>query len=1491
MERRVRLALGILIILLMSPWSSMVGPEDDETQRLDDERDVEFFSIRTDAYSDFVGTYASSDVEENRLIVADSRIGTFSSNGLELHRPIPSEVLEPRLDVQLLLVDNDRHMADVRNDLSEIPGLKVREFISPSGLMVQGTSSAMVTAQSVQSVVAQWDVPLAMFLDDSLLDALMFEDGESMLQGEEVRLEGWWDEHQLDVLSIADADGNTIQQDLSQVALLALDDVEHLDQGQYRGLFSSDSLLDVVRQPSVMWLRFEPQMDFDNDQSKNHMKINTMRSYFTTDLDGSGQIVAVADSGLDEDHGDFGTRVVGNYDVIGDGSTADKHSGHGTHVACTVLGDGSKGGYAGVAPDAELYFQAMENDNTGNFVSPSLNYLLNTAYNAGARIHTNSWGSSATSTQGEYTSEAEAVDDRSFNYDKVSNGQEGLTILFAAGNDGPNPGTVGSPSTAKNVVTVGNHQARYSGAPDNLMSGSSRGPTDDGRIKPDIIAPGGYVRSCRAQEAQDTGGSSWQSTWYLEYTGTSMATPNAAGAATLIREYLIEIAQRPSPQGALVKALLVLGAQDINSRDIPNNDEGWGRVNLKETLAPSQGRGIWVDDRSVLTSSGTSKSYVFNVTYANSQLKTVLAWSDYRGSRFASKALVNDLDLEVESPDGTVYLGNDFANGRSTTGGTKDDLNNLEVVLIDMAMKGIWTVRVKDAYHAGSGPQPFAIAVSGQGVNDLRPDPQVVLDSMQLNVTIPQVGDQVRLTTNVFNAGNIKAESVDLAFHVNGVELDRKTLDINPGASRQSTWYWTPQQSGATTLELVIDPDDVIDEIQENNNVLTRIVDVTAPGVKVTVDVEERQVQYATQTTTSWNLTLENTALLETNASIDALGVYLDSSGVEVPWYLGMTASNFSLQGKGKADVSLTIVYPEAPEPGLYRIDVVGLDVDNGISYPLSLYLDVLKIPEFRIEYDYSIVPVHPVDSTNLTIRVYNDGNTEIGYDLFLQAPSGWSAGFSDLSNDPGATSGSTGLIPKNGQMDVSMQFVPPQVSTAAGAQRIVTLTAISQTEPSQTWEFDIPLEVMEVREVELLLESNIGTPRPDALLNLLFTIENRGNVDMTLVPTLSLPTGWSSQTSLQPIEMDWTEQSKNILISIKGNGNALSGDIQLNLDVGVQRFTWLGEINVLELPQPSLTFSELQFEDGRTFDHPFGPGSHPAGQEMTFTWLLVNEADVPWSPEISTSLSQGIFGECLDVGVVTYENVVPVVCSIILPLTLEVASQPTFSFTLSDGDVSLTEGTSMLVAEQRSVDWEVTGLPSLDATGSGTIQVRVINTGNIALSHQLMLETSKGLDAVIVGEDIVNAVAGDSQQFTVQLSGTSTGTQQLTFTLDGVQAVDSSTSSVNIDVTASFEETDAGSNTVLFIGAGVAVVVCLLAVLLILRGKSAPTKHDTSPTMATPAQQQQAATCWACRGPILGPMRGCPGCGARYHVDAPTCQPVEKCANCGASAEQFVMA
>ena len=1171
----------------------------------------------------------------------------------------------------------------------------------------------------------------------------------------------------------------------------------------------------------------------------------------------------------------------------------------------------------------------MENDNTGNFQSPSLNNLLNTAYNAGARTHTNSWGSSAASQQAKYNSETEDVDDRANYYDRYYNGVEGLTILFAAGNDGPNSGTVSPPATAKNVISVGNHKNRYSGSPDVMMSGSSRGPTEDGRIKPDLVAPGGYVRSCRAQEATDTGSATWSNTYYLEYTGTSMATPNAAGAALMIREYLEEIAQRPSPQGALVKALMVLGAQDMGSRDIPNDDEGWGRVNLRNTLAPSTGQGIWVDDRSVMSGTGNSKSYSFNVTQASGLFKVVLTWSDERGSRFSNAQLVNDLDLEVTAPDGTVYLGNDFANGRSATGGTRDDVNNLEVVLIDAADAGTWTVKVKDTQHSGSKTQPYAIAVLGHGVNDLRPDPKVVPEDFAMDVGIPQVDDPVQLTTSFFNFGNVKADTFPIAFEVDGNEIQRKSIDLGAGSTKVVMWQWTPASSGATTLSFIIDPENTMEEIREDNNRLDVQVNVTAPGVKLETATPMQTLVSSEITTTSWNVSLTNTALIPTNASMQTSDVIRVGTGETMPWYVGSTNSNFSMEGQASESITVTLVHPAPPEPGTYRIDLLGLDVDNGVDYPLSIELLVPDLPEAALEFDYEVVPVHPSEPTNITVRFFNNGNAPIGYDLFLEAPAGWRAGFTNLGSEAGATSGSTGLIDSEAYRAVGLTFTPPQVMTAAGAERIVKLTAVSQTEQQALTLFEIPIQVLTVKEVFVNIESSIGTLRPDSTVTLRYSLEHKGNVDMRLTPSFNLPSGWSVTTPLEPIDLPWAT-SKNLLYTLEASSNARSGDLVLNLDNGSTRFTWEGELNVEILPEPSLTFVGLELDDGTSYGTPQADGSHPSGETMTFTWLLSNDAETPWTPSASLQLDMGLFGDCTPVGTVGQNEVVPVVCSLLIASNMPPMSEPTFTLVLSDNGVELSKTIGLLVAPNEEVTWDVGNVPAFTTGEEKQITVEITNTGNTLFQRQLLLDVPDDWTASVDGNDIVELDVGQSVLVRLSVRADSPGTTTLGLELSESPATQPT---FRIAVGATGEPVGTSGNSGLSTNVALSLFGAILLVAFAALGIQAMRGRDerkatpplaplprlggvAPPVMPLPAAgvaapmpqpapmaSPQAAVqpaaspppmCWSCRQPITTAMVGCPSCGARYHSDGSggcTGHEVKTCVNCQASSDAFVKA
>ena len=1506
--------IALITLFLLQSSSPLLHPVGVDSSEMESEGGIEWvqFDLVDDVYSNAVGYSDSLLWSEHREVIAASRIGTFDLNGFQLNRHVPEEWMLARLDLSLVLISNEVLMLDVRTTLNDIPGLAVREFIAPSGLLVQGTPFALASLSSLEGIVAQHPVPLALLVDGPVLDVLMLEGGEEALQGVSMRIEGWRnDEGPMEAIQFTDSVGAQLIQKVDEIIPLAFSESHRWDAGRFQGILSSEDLIGLVAQPSLRTFRFEPSFSTDNSKAREHMKSSDMTSYFPSgDLDGSGQIVAVADSGLDEDHGDFGTRVVSNTDVIGDGSTADKHSGHGTHVACTVLGDGTQGGYSGVAPSAELYFQAMENDNTGNFQSPSLNYLLNSAYSAGAFTHTNSWGSSLASDQGKYTSESEDVDDRANYYDRYYDGRNGLTILFAAGNDGPDTGTVGAPSTAKNTITVGNHQNRYQGSPDSIMSGSSRGPTDDGRIKPDILAPGGYVRSCRAQEATDTSGSTWSNNYYLEYTGTSMAAPNAAGAAVMVREYLEEIALRPSPQGALVKALLILGAQDIGTRDIPNDNEGWGRINLRNTLAPESGQGIWVDDRSVLSASGNFKTYSFNISQGNAGFKTVLVWSDERGSPFSSTQLVNNLNLEVTTPNGEVYIGNDFSNGRSTTGGTADNLNNVEVVLVDNAELGVWTVKVMDVYHGGSKAQPFAIAVMGHGVNDFRPDPSILDDAFSMSVTIPQVGDQLQVTSKVFNAGNVRANIFDITFEVDGIEIETKSMDLGAGSSKSQTWYWTPQTAGQSTLSFIIDPNDDLEEILENNNRYDVEVNVTAPGVKLSAEPQTMVLLNSSQSTTSWDLTLTNTALLPTNASFLVEDVLYEETGQEKSWYVGTNASNFTLDGQGSAEIAITLVHPILPSPGIYRVNLLGVDVDNGVTYPYMLYLEVPELPELRLEFSSQILPVSPTEPTSIDIRLFNIGNANIGYDLFLDAPAGWDAGFDTLSSEPGASSGSTGLISKDTYREIGMSFTPPQIMTVAGAERMVRLTAVSQTEITETWVFDIPIKINTVTDVGVDLETNIGVLRPDSYISALFTLEHQGNVDLSLTPSFELPPGWSVTSGIEPFDLPWTS-SKNLLFGISGDGSGTSGEVKLHLDSATERITWVGQFNVEVLAEPTVDFVNLVSEDGVSWDTPFGEGSHPTGVPLTFTWLVGNEANVEWQPVVSLELNAGLSGNCSTIESIGYGDFETVVCKIIISPSMPPKSQPSFVLELNGGGVEYSENIGLMVATNYESSWVRETTSPFTTGNQEQLKVTLTNTGNIAFSHKLSLDNSKDWTAIVDGNDIANLDPGESMTIRLLVRADQPGEGIITL---GLQGTDSMTNaSIELKVTSDGDPVGISVQNLPLAGMviGVFILAILIgAVLLSKRGKedSLHTPHvppvmiapnvvqPIQPLVPVPVEQprQEGPMCWSCRDEITGLMLGCPGCGARYHrIDFDTCNSntLTQCTNCQTLVSSFVEA
>ncbi|MEY2409756.1 MAG: hypothetical protein QOF48_2426 [Verrucomicrobiota bacterium] len=529
-------------------------------------------------------------------------------------------------------------------------------------------------------------------------------------------------------------------------------EAKHEFGGVLRGTVPERSLKPLAESHGVLWIEPGPRIKlFDEVASKIVGGEGVGHPTLTQELgfNGAGARVAVADSGLDTGsangmHADLAGRVAAFffYGALTDAS--DEHS-HGTHVTGIIAGNGALGELdetgalfgLGVAPGATIVAQRMFDGEGGYEAPPTFEVLTHDAVRAGAEIGSNSWGDD---TQGRYDVSAAEFDALVRDADAGTLGDQPYILEFSAGNAGPGVQTIGSPAVAKNVIATGASQNNrfdffiFDEGEDAMADFSSRGPAEDGRIKPDVVAPGTWIASLRSTFADDNNAWAEISDNYLYQGGTSQAGPHVSGAAAVFVQYYRETYASGTPSPALVKAALINSAVDmedgIGTGPAPNMDEGWGRVDLTELITPDRAH-EYIDQSALLTTGQTYERQVV-LSSADQPLKITLAYTDYPAFPAVLPALVNDLDLEVIAPDGRVYHGNQFDMGESVPDAPAfDNLNNVEGVLISVPLAGEYIVRiiarnvVQDSRRDTPIPdQDFALVVCG---NLLPPEAGVVL--------------------------------------------------------------------------------------------------------------------------------------------------------------------------------------------------------------------------------------------------------------------------------------------------------------------------------------------------------------------------------------------------------------------------------------------------------------------------------------------------------------------------------------------------------------------------------------------------------------------------------------------------------------------------------------------------------------------------------------------------------------------------------------------
>jgi len=469
-----------------------------------------------------------------------------------------------------------------------------------------------------------------------------------------------------------------------------------------------DALMDLSKENIVQWIeQIPPPFDEQINSASQTLGINTVHNN-PYNLTGVGVQAIVYDSGLIYEHVDLNDRIIWS-------EKNRRRTRHATLVAGILGGAGtnSSGLLKGVAP--EIQFISYKPDDVGfyylyndtgdmesDFSEAIQTYHADLAsMSVGVLVSMNFYDCNWL---GDYESTSQFIDNV-----VRGNLSESIHFFKAVGNErnllgphkdcGDNYNTISPPSAAKNIISVGATEDD-----DDMTYFSSWGPTDDGRIKPDLVAQGLDINST----TNNTYG-------YYEDSGSSFATPFVSGIASLMLQQFT--CSQPygiiDPLPSTIKAILIQTAEDLNNTG-PDYVTGWGRVNATEAVDWTIYRYFREE-----TLSDTNDEDVFNFTINDSSepVKVTLVWDDFPATPNNNKTLINDIDLYLKAPNGSIIKSWILDPDNPATAATKDgnNIDNVEQVYVaspgsdNLYDDGVWQIIVNSS-KCPKCPQNYSLA-------------------------------------------------------------------------------------------------------------------------------------------------------------------------------------------------------------------------------------------------------------------------------------------------------------------------------------------------------------------------------------------------------------------------------------------------------------------------------------------------------------------------------------------------------------------------------------------------------------------------------------------------------------------------------------------------------------------------------------------------------------------------------------------------------------